>query len=57
MLGTDNRKEFFDRSLGDYLLGEGIIHQSSCVDTIQQNGVSGRKNRQLIESKLILIAI
>ena len=48
VLRTDNGKEFFNRSLGDYLLGEGIVHQSSCVDTPQQNGVSERKNRQLL---------
>lgn len=28
---------------------EGIIYQSSCVDTLQQNGVAKRKNRYLLE--------
>ena len=32
-----------------YLLEQGIIHLSSCVDTPQQNGVAERKNRHLLE--------
>ena len=27
----------------------GIVHQSSCVDTPQQNGIAERKNRHLLE--------
>ena len=49
VLRTDNGKEYFHSILGDYLLQNGIIHQSSCVDTPQQNGVSKRKNRHLLE--------
>ena len=30
-------------------MNNGIIHQSSCVDTPQQNGVAERKNRHLFE--------
>ena len=46
---TDNAKEYFNSVLGDYLLHEGIVHQSSCVETSQQNGIAERKNRHLLE--------
>lgn len=49
VLRTDNGKEYFNSILSDYLLENGIQHQSSCVDTPQQNGVSERKNRHLLE--------
>ena len=46
---TDNAKEYFKHILGDYLQSQDIIHQSSCVDTPQQNGVAKRKNRHILE--------
>jgi hypothetical protein len=49
VLKTDNAKEYFNTILGSYLLNQGIIHISSCVDTPQQNGVAERKNRHLLE--------
>lgn len=49
ILRTDNGKEYFNSILGDYLLKNGIIHQSLFVNTPQQNGVSERKNRHLLE--------
>ena len=49
VLKTDNAKEYFTSILGDYLLSQGIVHQSSCIDTLQQNGVAERKNRHLLE--------
>lgn len=48
-LRTDNGREYFNSVLGEYLNEHGIIHQSSCVDSPQQNGVSERKNRHLLE--------
>ena len=49
ILKTDNAKEYFKDSLSSYLLDQGIIHISSCVDAPQQNGVAKRKNRHLLE--------
>ncbi|XP_022856635.1 uncharacterized protein LOC111377743 [Olea europaea var. sylvestris] len=34
---------------------QGIIHQSSCVDTHEQNGIAERKNRHLLEVARSLI--
>lgn len=48
-LRTDNCREYFNSTLGSYLANHGIIHQSSCPDTPQQNGVSERKNRHFLE--------
>ena len=43
VLRTDNGREYYNSTLGSYLQKHGIIHQSSCVNTPQQNGLlSGR---------------
>ncbi|CAN1129341.1 Retrovirus-related Pol polyprotein from transposon TNT 1-94, partial [Linum perenne] len=49
VLRTDNGTEFFNSDLNMFLTSKGIIHQSSCRDTPQQNGVAERKNRHLLE--------
>ena len=41
--------------LSPFFQKEGIIHQSSCVDTPQQNGVAERKNRHLLETTRALL--
>ena len=43
VLKTNNAKEYFKTILGSYLLSQGIVHLSSCVDTPQQNGATERK--------------
>ena len=49
ILRTDNGTEYFNHSLSTYLQENGIIHQSSCVDTHQQNRVAEWKNRHILE--------
>ena len=44
VLKTNNAKEYFKSVLGSYLMRQGIVHLSSCVDTPQQNGIAERKN-------------
>ncbi|KAL5754015.1 hypothetical protein ACOSP7_022235 [Xanthoceras sorbifolium] len=46
---SDNGREFVNQGLREYLCSEGIVHQTSCVDTPQQNGISERKNRHLLK--------
>ena len=46
---TENGKEYFNSILGRYFKKGGIIHQSICCDTPQQNGIAERNNRHLLE--------
>ena len=49
ILRSDNGKEYDNSGLSPYLASNGIIHQTSCVDTPQQNGVAERKNCHLLD--------
>lgn len=44
---SDKGGEYFKRELTDFFHEKGIIHQTSCLETPQQNGVAEWKNRQL----------
>jgi len=46
---SDNGREFFNEQLGSFFRKTGVVHQSSCPDTPQQNGIAERKNRHLLE--------
>jgi len=46
---SDNSKEYFNEILGNFFEQNGIVHQSSCNNTPQQNGVAERKNKHLLE--------
>jgi transposase InsO family protein len=46
---SDNRSEFKNTQIDDYLDEEGIKHEFSAPYAPQQNGVAERKNRTLIE--------
>ena len=41
--------EYMSQLVQFYMLQNGIIHESSYVDTPAQNGVAERKNRHLLE--------
>ena len=49
ILQSDNGTEFYNDYLGDFLLEKGILHQSTCRDTPQQNGIAEHKNKHLLE--------
>lgn len=49
ILRSDNGTEYISKEFGVYLSYHGIIHQTTCVNTAEQNGVAERKNRHLLE--------
>ncbi|CAM8981982.1 unnamed protein product [Rhodiola kirilowii] len=46
---SDNGGEYTSNTFKQHLANHGIIHQTSCPYTPQQNGVAERKNRNLME--------
>lgn len=52
ILHNDNGTEYFSEHLGNFLREKGIHHQSTCIDTPQQNGIAERKNKHLLEVAL-----
>lgn len=49
IIRTNNGTEYFNHTLQEHLQHYGILHQNSCVDTSQENGIVERKNRHLLE--------
>ena len=49
VLRTDNGGEYVNHLFHQYLATYGIIHQTTCPQTPQQNGVAERKNRHILE--------
>ena len=49
VLRSDNGGKYLSFELKRYLEAHGTIHQTTCFDTPQQNGVAEWKNRHLLE--------
>ncbi|XP_056170478.1 uncharacterized protein LOC130138917 [Syzygium oleosum] len=49
VLRSDNGGEYLSKPLATYFQEHGLIHETSCPQTPQQNGVAERKNRHLLE--------
>ncbi|KAL1214926.1 Retrovirus-related Pol polyprotein from transposon TNT 1-94 [Cardamine amara subsp. amara] len=49
VLRSDNGGEYTSNTFKAHLANRGILHQTSCPYTPQQNGVAERKNRHLME--------
>ena len=52
---TDNARDYFNQILSPYFQSQGIIHESSCVNTPQQNGMAERKNGHLLNTTRALL--
>ncbi|RVW60313.1 Retrovirus-related Pol polyprotein from transposon RE2 [Vitis vinifera] len=48
-------EEYFSAQFTSFMSHHGILHQSSCAHTPQQNGVAERKNRHLVETARTLL--
>jgi len=55
VLRSDNGREYLSHSFKQFMASHGILHQTSCAYTPQQNGVAERKNRHLIETTRTLL--
>lgn len=54
-LRSDNAKEYLSHQFQNFMSSNGILHQTSCAHTPQQNGVAEWKNRHLIETTRTLL--
>jgi len=52
---SDNGLEFKDKTALAFYKDIGILHQTSCVNTPQQNGVVERKHQHLLEVSMALM--
>jgi len=48
-LRSDNGREYVNQKLSNFLQENGVVHELTCLDTPQQNGVAERKNRHHFE--------
>jgi len=55
ILRSDNAREYLSQSFTTFMKSHGILHQTLCAYTPQQNGVAERKNRHLIETTRTLL--
>ena len=44
----DIANDYFNKTFSSYFQKERIIHESSCIDSLQQNGVAKKKNGYLL---------
>ena len=52
---SDNAREYFSSEVNQYMNDHGIVHESSCVNTPQQNGLAERKIGHIISSARSLL--
>ena len=50
ILRSDNGGEYVNKKFQDYFATHGLLHETSCAQTPQQNGVVRRKNQLILET-------
>ena len=54
-LRTDNAKDFLNKELNEFLASKGIVHETSCPYTPQQNGLAERKIGDIVDKARTLL--
>jgi transposase InsO family protein len=49
IIRSDNGTEYMNREMQEIFQNNGIVHETSCVGTPQQNDIAERKNRHILE--------
>ena len=52
---SNNARDYFNQIITSFFEKEEIIHESSCVNTPQQNRMAERKNSHLLEKTRALL--
>ncbi|KAM1776985.1 hypothetical protein ACFX11_043708 [Malus domestica] len=55
VLRSDNGGEYLNTELSQYFQEHGILHETTCPQTPQQNGIAERKNRHILETTRALL--
>ncbi|PRQ58292.1 putative RNA-directed DNA polymerase [Rosa chinensis] len=55
VLRSDNGGEYVNHVFQEFFKAHGIVHQTTCPQTPEQNGVSERKNRHLLDMARALL--
>ena len=55
ILRLDNGGEYLNSDLSHFFTEHGILHETTCPQTQQQNGVAERKNRHILETTRALL--
>ncbi|KAJ0495264.1 putative RNA-directed DNA polymerase [Helianthus annuus] len=55
VIRSDNGTEFVNNQMHNFCLSKGILHQTSCAYTPQQNGIVERKHRHLLNTARALM--
>ncbi|KAJ0621772.1 putative RNA-directed DNA polymerase [Helianthus annuus] len=55
IIRSDNGTEFVNNQMHSFCISKGILHQTSCAYTPQQNGVVERKHRHLLNTARALM--
>jgi len=54
-LHSDNGREYVNQNISKFFKENEFVHELTCVDTLQQNGIAERKNPHLFEVTRVLL--